>query len=225
MYLTSVESIVKAIGSMPDTSDMTNAVEDALDAATDELETIIRSDFALQNRQDDFFVNYDLLLRDETVLTFKLAQGLVTATPTISIVAARSVSDLNTAGAFLDITSGVDVDYEKGVISFSRDLEVVNNSTVRTAITGTYGRTVYFRVSYTAGLSTDDHIVYKDVPKWLARMASTKVRIILDSHPYFRQNLSTSNVKLLEDQFTHLSARHCRYFPSAKSPQTSRLLA
>lgn len=221
--LTDLDAVVKAIGSFP-SEDLQNAAEDAIANASDELGSALWTTFGQQARQDDFSVDYRRMLAYQTHVQLKLTQGFVNDTPAITVKAARSALDLGGSDA-IDITDQCDIDKEKGIITFSREVSVSDNIDLRGSTWQAVGATgtVYFRAAYTAGfeVSGDTYTIPADWD-WVKRLATLKVRIALDQHPVFRQNESTTDVKLLQTQYANTLQQKIRYAPRAHKPVASR---
>ncbi len=77
----------------------------------------------------------------------------------------------------------------------------------------------WFRVSYTAGFTATDGQHFDAVPGWLALAARLHARVALSAHPMFVQNQSTTDARLLQGQLVRILERHARYMPWAETPR------
>lgn len=222
MRLTTLATVATAMG-LDSGLDTENAVLDAIESATDSLAGWSRNTFERTSRQDDFAVNLGELGAGCDIIGLALKQGFVAATPALTVKAARALAVFGTADE-VNLTSQVDVDKEKGVVSFSRDADfgeiIFSSIRARQMVSEAW----WFRVTYTAGLLPDanDPDLYAGVPPWLVRAANLQARISLNAHPAFVANQTTTDYKMIETQLVHIMASRLRYLPSAVTPKNSR---
>ncbi len=201
MKLASLLSVREALG-VEAGQDSDNAILAALDAATDDIASRLRTGFERVTARDDFAVEIGQYPAGHLV-RLGLLRGFLVGTPTVKV--ARSPAEFGVDE--IDFTGKATVDPTKGVVSIAGD----------EALGGF--RPWWFRVSYTAGFTATDGQHYDAVPAWLALAARLHARVALSAHPMFVQNQSTADARLLEGQLVRILERHARYMPWAETPR------
>ena len=201
MKLASLLSVREALG-VEAGQDSDNAILAALDAATDDIASRLRTGFERVTARDDFAVEIGQYPAGHLV-RLGLLRGFLVGTPTVKV--ARSPAEFGVDE--IDFTTKATVDPDKGVVSIAGD-EVLCGF-----------RPWWFRVSYTAGFTATDGQHYDAVPAWLALAARLHARVALNAHPMFVQNQSTADARLLEGQLVRILERHARYMPWAETPR------
>lgn len=210
MKLASLLSVREALG-VEAGQDSDNAILAALDAATDDIASRLRTSFERTTARDDFAVEVGQYPAGHLV-RLGLLRGFLVGTPTVK--AARSPAAFGVDE--IDVTAKATVDPDKGVVSIAPDGEAGE------ALGGF--RPWWFRVSYTAGFTATDGQHYDAVPAWLALAARLHARVALSAHPMFVQNQSTADARLLEGQLVRILGRHGRYMPWAETPRAGVVL-
>ena len=138
MKLASLLSVREALG-VEAGQDSDNAILAALDAATDDIASRLRTGFERVTARDDFAVEIGQYPAGHLV-RLGLLRGFLVGTPTVK--AARSPAAFGVDE--IDFTGKATVDPTKGVVSIAGDEAL-------------YGfRPWWFRVSYTAGFTATD---------------------------------------------------------------------
>lgn len=208
MRLASLAAMQEAMG-VANGEDSVNAMLSALETATADLAAALRiGAFDREQRQDDFFLRLDQQPAEMPFAKLALSRGFVDADAAVAIVAASIYTDLSAAP--FDITTQVDIDAEKGVVS------------IPVALEAGLGGGGWFRVSYTCGFASDDQATYAGVPEWLARAAQLDARIALNAHPSFVANATATDARMLERQLAGIVQGRMRYLPWAALPKSSR---
>ena len=205
MKLASLLSVREALG-VEAGQDSDNAILAALDAATDDIASRLRTSFERVTARDDFAVEIGQYPAGHLV-RLGLLRGFLVGTPTVKV--ARSPAEFGVDE--IDFTGKATVDPTKGVVSIAPDGDSGD------ALSGF--RPWWFRVSYSAGFTATDGQHYDAVPAWLALAARLHARVALSAHPMFVQNQSTADARLLEGQLVRILGRHTRYMPWAETPR------
>lgn len=206
MKLASLLSVQEALG-VEAGQDSDNAILAALDAATDDIASRLRTPFGRVTARDDFAVELGQYPAGHLV-RLGLTRGFLTGAPTVK--AARLPAEFGQSGigaSEIDLTARATVDPEKGVVSIAGEDELRGF------------RPWWFRVSYSAGFTATDGRHYDAVPGWLALAARLHARVALSAHPMFVQNQSTADARLLEGQLGRILEHHARYMPWAETPR------
>lgn len=201
MKLASLLSVREALG-VEAGQDSDNAILAALDAATDDIASRLRTGFERVTARDDFAVEIGQYPAGHLV-RLGLLRGFLVGTPTVKVARSPAAFGVDE----IDFTAKATVDPDKGVVSIAGD----------EALDGF--RPWWFRVSYTAGFTATDGQHYDAVPAWLALAARLHARVALSAHPMFVQNQSTADARLLEGQLVRILERHARYMPWAETPR------
>lgn len=206
MKLASLLSVREALG-VEAGQDSDNAILAALDAATDDIASRLRTGLERTTARDDFAVEMGQYPAGHLV-RLGLLRGFLVGTPTVTaarLPMAFGVDDI-------DLTARATVDPEKGVVSIApgggADDETLGGF-----------RPWWFRVTYTAGFTATDGQHFDAVPEWLTLAARLHARVALSAHPMFVQNQSTADAGLLEGQLGRILERHARYLPWAETPR------
>ncbi|MCA0246378.1 MAG: hypothetical protein LCH93_07145 [Proteobacteria bacterium] len=205
MKLASLLSVREALG-VEAGQDGDNAILAALDAATDDIASRLRTTLERTTARDDFAVEIGQYPAGHLV-RLGLLRGFLVGTPTVT--AARLPAEFGTNE--IDLTATATVDPEKGVVS------IAPGGGAGEALGGF--RPWWFRVSYTAGFTATDGQHFDAVPDWLALAARLHARVALSAHPMFVQNQSTADARLLQGQLVRILERHARYLPWAETPR------
>ncbi len=201
MKLASLLSVQEALG-VEAGQDSDNAILAALDAATDDIASRLRTTLERVTARDDFAVEMSQYPAGHLV-RLGLLRGFLVGTPTVK--AARLPMEFGVSE--IDLTAKATVDPEKGVVSIAGDDELRGL------------RPWWFRVSYTAGFTATDGQQFDAVPGWLTLAARLHARVALSAHPMFVQNQSTADARLLQGQLGRILERHARYLPWAETPR------
>lgn len=215
MKLASLLSVREALG-VEAGQDGDNAILAALDAATDDIASRLRTALERTTARDDFAVETSQYPAGH-LIRLGLLRGFLVGAPTVK--AARLPAEFGVNE--IDLTAKATVDPEKGVVS------IAPGSGIDTGIGDeTLGgfRPWWLRVTYTAGFTATDGQHFDAVPDWLALAARLHARVALSAHPMFVQNQSTADTRLLQGQLGRILERHARYLPWAETPRTGVVL-
>lgn len=213
MRLADFAEIKSALG-LDSTVETEQAVKSAIEMATDVLVSELRSPVEQATRIDDFMVT-PLDYPRQVVDYIRLSGAFVSSVT--SIVKASSIVNLDSADTYEDVEASFKVNMERGYASFP--VSVLSPVTGISSFVTVQPLEVFFRVTYVSGFATaDDQETFTGVPAWLQELTKLHVRISLDSHPAFRETLSTSDVKQLMSQKTAIIGRRARYMPWAQLP-------
>ena len=205
MKLASLLSVREALG-VEAGQDGDNAILAALDAATDDIASRLRTALERTTARDDFAVETSQYPAGH-LIRLGLLRGFLVGTPTVK--AARRPAEFGVNE--IDLTAKATVDPEKGVVS------IAPGGGVDEALGGL--RPWWFRVTYTAGFTATDGQHFDAVPEWLALAARLHARVALSAHPMFVQNQATADARFLQGQLGRILERHARYMPWAETPR------
>ncbi len=194
----------------------------ALEAATSDLESRLRTDFAEETRFDIFQLTPQNVNPYCYQYHWRLKNGFVNSSDTFTVRAFSTFDDL-TNGSAIDITSQVVTDYKSGVVSL---LGGIITSVIRfngyDKIPGNF-----VRVDYTSGwVDDDDDGVYDTVPDWLKQACMLRAISHVDTiNPNLRRNNSKQTrvqpdleLSVVETLYVSLIQKHIRYHPKYSNP-------
>ena len=215
-------------------------VTSALDSATSDLETLVRTTFAKETRTDWFFIPKNRQLKfagvtfqgngqlpfvaGTTLTTLALKKGFVNGQ---GLTTAPVVSYANTPQDFTGLpqttgTVGVPALTESPIVLIENSDYFVDYEKGTVLIANQVLENVYIQVTYTAGLAVDtsEADLYTGVPMWLQNAAKTQFVMILDAMaPTLRTNAKVPvNTKVLSDSLARMLDSHVRSFPMITNP-------
>jgi hypothetical protein len=231
MRLALASDVMSALG-LNDLPDYVNAVNEALDAATIQLESDMRVAFE-QKACVDYFMPAD----NDPSTKLKLKKAFVQASPALAVTYAVSQGAW-TLGETINLTSICKVDNDRGIVWVSGPdpASPSANGTVPQLFYpwATFGlnfpgfcglKGAFLSVSYTAGFpadqADDESYDLTVVPKWLQSIARVVARISLADHPALQVTTVTSDVRLLQNQYAAMINAKSRYAPDAVLPKFS----
>lgn len=199
MLLASVTEIREQLG-FDDMVNVVDAITGALEAAEPYFSSLLGTDFTEGAGLDLFYVPEPGFTDGAGCSTeFRLRHGFVTAVTSFG-------SSTTATGTLTDLSSGILVNAEKGVV---------------TDIQTRFYRN-YVKVGYTKGFPVDptDPASYDltKVPGWLIQAAKLYALVTLETHPIMEEAGIKQDTKALRTQMDMITRSHLRYTPVAFLP-------
>ena len=203
MMLTDPAIIRDALG-FDDMTDINDAIEAALYAATQAIAARLNTSFDRAPHTDTWYVmeplRHDNFLRQTE---FRTRYGFVQSLDAISY--GSEISHFGTSDA-TDASSSVTLQGEKGVI-----VDLKTDYTAK-----------FVRAEYTYGFEADDDYpgVYDgtQVPTWLKEAAKLNALVLLANNPALDQADVTIDARTHQRTLEHILSQHARYTPLALLP-------
>lgn len=199
MLLASLSEVRDFLG-FDDMTNINDAIRNALNSATAQLESLLDTEFARATRTDTFWVPRPGFVDGGHASTeLRLRRGFLTADPTCTYA--------TVIGGDATTLTGLDNDLEKGIL---RDLS-------------TRFSRVYVSVSYTYGFEEGTgedagSYVLEQVPSWLQEAAKLRALQLLTGNPTLTEAKVSLDAKTLDAQFATIVDRRQRYAPAALLP-------
>ena len=224
MLLAAVADILSTLGFDPMT-DITFAATQALDAAEEQLASLLNTEFAAGTYTDMFYVDEPTMtVRHHGFKTqFRLSRGFITtplATGSVLVNSQASMLtgvasqigstwgyvDVPTGDANIDVTTAMTVDSDRGLLT-----DIVNRY-----------RKTYVQATYQAGfaVSGSDPTSYDltVVPDWLQQAAKLCAMLALADSPSLSEAQIKIDKQLIGMQYNALMSRKLRYAPNSLLP-------
>lgn len=200
MKLVSVDTVRDALG-FDDMTDISDAIDTALHAATSILEARLGTTFGRETLSDKFYVYEPGFVQGTLQLTtFLLRRGFLVNVTSVGY------SDVPAGGSSVDILSQVQINSSMGLIT---NYEVPLDQ-------------VFVAVAYVSGFEVDetDAELYKpdQVPMWLQEAAKLQALMQLSKHPTLTQAQIEIDTKTVGMQLDNIVKRNLRYAPTAMLP-------
>lgn len=209
-------SSVRTLMRQADVTDITEAIDAALEAASFSLEQKIRSSFARETRYDLFVVRHRKLRDTLYEYHWRLKNGFVDSGETFTVKVADAVADFATAGLYTDITDSCTIDYEKGTVSLlSAEVDSISVFSSDSRLTGNF-----VRVDYTSGFTATTGL-YAEVPDWLQNAAKYDAIVQLNAlSPALWQKSDDAPFSLnqLKGVYNSMWTGRVRYYPNFENP-------
>jgi hypothetical protein len=207
MLLANPSDVISQLGFDPMT-DITFAVNMAMDAAEAYLAAQLNTDFESATYVDTFFVAEPPYRNRGAVRTeFRLSAGLVDSLT--SVLTCYDVNDFGISAEATDVTANVILNADKGVVQ-----------DFKTHYVGTY-----VQITYSAGFAADpDNVgpppsyLISTVPDWLQQACKIKTLIGLVDSPVLSEAQIKLDASMLGQQLVYLLSRKLRYAPAALLP-------
>lgn len=200
-------------------TDITFAVNMAMDAAEAYLSAQLNTDFSQGTFVDTFFVEQ----RPRVEIEFRLNRGLLSSVT--SVLLSPDPTQFATPANCVNVTANVVPDLDRGVI---KDFTTGRSTNIGPNTWGSfqqgYARN-FVQITYQAGFATDPSIegppgsyLISSVPDWLQQACKIKTLLGLVDSPVLSEAQIKLDQNLLGQQLVYLLSRKLRYAPSSILP-------